>query len=170
MATREILKLGHPKLTEKSEPVAAITPEVAALAEDLVQTMHTAPGIGLSAPQLGENVRLITVDLSLGEKEEDLHVVVNPEIVRQEGSVIREEGCLSIPEVYEKVARPQKAIIKGLDLEGGECLIEAEDLLARVFCHEIDHLDGRLFIDLLSPLKRSLIKRKFRKPASASKK
>lgn len=164
MARREILKLGHPLLSKMSEPIKDITPEIVELAQDMVQTMHAAPGIGLSAPQVGVNRRLIAVDLSVGEKKEDLVVLVNPEIVRQEGSVIREEGCLSVPEVYEKVARPQKATVAGLDLQGKERLIDAEDLQARVFCHEIDHLNGRLFVDLLSPLKRSLIKRKFKKP------
>jgi peptide deformylase len=163
MAVRKILKLGHPQLARKSVPVREVTPEVVALAKDMVQTMHAAPGIGLSAPQVGENIRLITVDLSIGERGEELIVLINPEIARQEGSVVREEGCLSVPEIYEKVTRPQKVSVKGLDLEGRERILEAEDLLARVFCHEIDHLDGRLFVDLLSPLKRSLIKRKFRK-------
>jgi peptide deformylase len=132
--------------------------------------MHAVPGIGLSAPQVGENLRLITIDLSLGERKEDLVILVNPEVLGQEDSVVREEGCLSVPEVYEKVARPQKATIKGLDLDGRERVYEAEDLLARAFCHEIDHLEGRLFVDLLSPLKRNLIRRKFRKMASSAKK
>ncbi|MBM3311613.1 MAG: peptide deformylase [Candidatus Aminicenantes bacterium] len=166
MAVRPILKLGHPKLSRKSDPIVKITPEVAALAKDLIQTMHAAPGIGLSAPQVGENVRLITVDLSMGERQEELVVLINPEISRPEGSVVREEGCLSVPEIYEKVTRPQRVTVKGLDLEGQERVLEAEDLLARVFCHEVDHLDGRLFVDFLSPLKRSLIKRKFRKEST----
>jgi peptide deformylase len=170
MAVREILKLGHPSLVKKSEPIATITSEIRDLAEDLVETMHAVPGIGLSAPQVGENLRLITIDLSLGERKEDLVILVNPEVLGQEGSVVREEGCLSVPEVYEKVARPQKATIKGLDLDGRERVYEAEDLLARAFCHEIDHLEGRLFVDLLSPLKRNLIRRKFRKMASSAKK
>jgi len=163
MAVRRILKIGNPKLNERSEPVRDITADVVALAGDMVQTMHAAPGIGLSAPQVGENIRLITVDLSGGERPEDLFVLLNPEILGREESVIREEGCLSVPETFEKVARPRRVTVRGLDLEGRSRVIEAEDLLARAFCHEIDHLDGRLFIDLLSPLKRSLIKRKFRK-------
>jgi peptide deformylase len=170
MAMREILKLGHPALSKKSEPIAEITPEILALARDMVETMHAAPGIGLSAPQVGVNRRLIAVDLSIGDRKEDLIVLVNPSIESAEGQVVREEGCLSVPEIFEKVARPQKAWIRGLDLEGRERSVEAEDLLARAFCHEIDHLEGRLFIDLLSPLKRSLIKRKFRKPAAEAKK
>jgi peptide deformylase len=125
--------------------------------------MHAAPGIGLSAPQIDAPVRLITVDLSVGEDRDQLHVVINPEIAAREGLCVREEGCLSIPDIYEKISRPQKIVLKGLDLNGREVEFEAADLLARAFCHEIDHLDGRLFIDLLSPLKRSLIKKKFHK-------
>lgn len=170
MAILEIIKLGHPILAKKAEPVKAIDAELVKLAHNMIETMHAAPGLGLSAPQVEVSKRLITVDLSIGEKEEDLVVLVNPEVVHKEGKVIREEGCLSVPEVYEKIARPQKVIIKGLDLGGNERQIEAIDLLARVFCHEIDHLDGRLFIDGLSPLKRNLIKKRFKKKAETSKK
>jgi peptide deformylase len=165
MARREILKLGHPNLVKKSESIGTIDDEVRALARDMVETMHRAPGIGLSAPQVDMRKRLITVDLSVGEDPGQLHVVVNPEIVSEQGQVVREEGCLSIPEIYEKVPRPQKVVVRGLDLDGRPLRIEAADLLARAFCHEIDHLDGRLFIDFLSTLKRNMIKKKFRKAA-----
>lgn len=164
MATREIIKLGHPTLTKKSEPVTEFDDAVRRLIKDLIETVHKAPGIGLSAPQVDVLKRIIVVDLSIGEKPEELYVLVNPEIVRKEGKLIREEGCLSVPEIYEKVARPQNVTVRGLDQESRERTIEAEDLLARAFCHEIDHLDGRLFVDMLSPLKRSLIKKKFKKP------
>jgi len=163
MAVRPILKLGHPILARRSEAIGDITSDVVSFSKDMIQTMHAAPGIGLSAPQIGENIRLITVDLSTGARKEDLIVLFNPEIVREEGSVAREEGCLSVPEIYENVTRPQKITLKGLDIEGRERFFEAENLLARVFCHEIDHLNGRLFVDYLSPLKRNLIRRKFRK-------
>ena len=169
MAIREILKLGHPALTQKSSPVETIDDGILELIRDLIETMHKAPGIGLSAPQVDMGKRVITVDLSLGENPDELHALINPEIVRREGRCFREEGCLSVPEVFEKVARPQKVTVKGLDPRGREISIEAEDLLARVFCHEIDHLDGKLFVDLLSPLKRGLIKKKFKKPAVAKK-
>ncbi len=169
MATREILKLGHPTLIKKSEPVAELDGEVRRLIRDMIETVHKAPGIGLSAPQVDVLKRVIVVDLSIGENPDELHVFINPEIVRKEGKLIREEGCLSVPEVYEKVARPQKVTVRGLDPEGREKMIEAEDLLARALCHEIDHLDGRLFVDLLSPLKRGLIKKKFRKPETKNK-
>jgi len=165
MAVREILKFGNPGLARKSEAVAVIDDEILALIRDMVETMHNAPGIGLSAPQVNANRRVITVDLSLGEDPGGLHILINPVILRAEGRCVREEGCLSVPEIFEKVARPQKITVQGLDPEGGERTFEAEDLLARAFCHEIDHLDGKLFVEYLSPLKRSLIKKKFKKPA-----
>lgn len=170
MARREILKLGHPNLVKKSVPIKTIDEEIRTLARDMVETMHAAPGIGLSAPQVNVAKRLITVDLSIGEDKNQLHVLINPEIASQEGEVIREEGCLSVPGIYEKVARPQKVFVRGLDLEGRQIEIEAVDLLARAFCHEIDHLDGKLFIDCLSALKRNMIKKKFRKAAENNKK
>jgi len=169
MAVLEIIKLGHPTLSKKAALIQRIDEEIVELARNMVETLHAAPGLGLSAPQVDVSKRLITVDLSLGEKKEDLIVLVNPELVHQEGKVVREEGCLSIPEVYEKIARPQKIVIKGLDLEGQEKQIEATDLLARVLCHEVDHLNGKLFIDGLSSLKRSLIKKRFKKKAESSK-
>ena len=169
MATREIIKLGHPTLSLKSEPVAEFDAAVRRLIKDMIETVHKAPGIGLSAPQVDVLKRVIVVDLSIGENPEELHVLVNPEIISKEGKLIREEGCLSVPEIYEKVARPQKVTVRGLDAEGREKTLEAEDLLARAFCHEIDHLDGRLFVDLLSPLKRGLIKKKFKKPETKKK-
>jgi peptide deformylase len=166
MSTREIITLGHPTLALKAEPVTEVDDDVRALARDMIETLHAAPGIGLAAPQVNVSKRIIVIDLSLGENKDELHVVCNPEISYREGEVVREEGCLSVPEVYEKVARPRKVVVRGLGLDGRELSLEAEDLLARVFCHEIDHLEGRLFVDLLSPLKRSLIRRKFRKPAA----
>jgi peptide deformylase len=169
MAVLEIIKLGHPTLSKKAAPIKNIDKEIVQLAQNMIETMHAAPGLGLSAPQVDVSRRLITVDLSIGEKKEDLIVLINPELVRQEGQVIREEGCLSIPGVYEKISRPQKIMIKGLDLAGKEKEIEATDLLARVFCHEVDHLNGKLFIDGLSPLKRNLIKKRFKKKAESSK-
>jgi peptide deformylase len=169
MAVLEIIKLGHPTLSKKAAPIQHIDEEIVEIAQNMIETMHAAPGLGLSAPQVDVSRRLITVDLSIGEKKEDLIVLVNPELVHQEGQVVREEGCLSIPEVYEKIARPQKIVIKGLNLAGKEKEIEATDLLARVFCHEVDHLNGRLFIDGLSSLKKNLIKKRFKKKAESSK-
>jgi peptide deformylase len=166
MAKREIMKIGADILSRKAAPVEVIDEGIRTLARDMVETMHAAPGIGLAAPQVDSGVRLITVDLSVGEKPEELHILVNPEVLSQEGSCVREEGCLSVPDVWEKVTRPQRVAIRALDIEGREKVIEAQDLLARVLCHEIDHLDGKLFVDRLSPLKRSLIRKKFKKAAA----
>jgi peptide deformylase len=168
MAIREILKIGHPALTRKAAPIKSIDKETVDLARDMVETLHAAPGIGLAAPQVDVGKRLIVVDLSVGEDPASLFVLVNPELISQEGVVVCEEGCLSVPDVHEKVARPYKVVVRGLDLEGKVMDVEGEDLLARVLCHEIDHLEGRLFIERLSPLKRALIRKKFRKQQTKS--
>ncbi|MCJ7487362.1 MAG: peptide deformylase [Candidatus Aminicenantes bacterium] len=170
MALREILIIGHPTLIKKAEPVERIDKDIVRLAGDMVETVHAAPGIGLAAPQVGVSQRLIVVDLSVGARKDDLIVLVNPEIVRKEGEVTCEEGCLSVPDIREKVARPYRVTVSGLDLEGQPVEVDAEDLLARVLCHEIDHLDGILFVEKLSPLKRKLIKNKLKKNAAAVKK
>jgi len=167
MAIREILTIGHPTLSKKAERVETIDSELVRLARDMVETMHRAPGIGLAAPQLDVSTRLITVDLSVGENEDELIVLVNPELVRQEGEAVCEEGCLSVPDIREKVARPYRVTVRGLDLEGREVEIEGEDMLARVFCHEIDHLDGKLFTDRLSPLKKTLLRKKLKKSGTS---
>jgi peptide deformylase len=169
MALREILIIGDPLLTEKSERVDAVTEDIVRLAGDMVETVHAAPGVGLAAPQVGVSKRLIVVDLSVGEDKEALHVLVNPEIVAKEGEAVCEEGCLSVPDIKEKVARPYRVVVRGLDLEGRRVEIEGEDLLARAFCHEIDHLDGILFVDKLSALKRTLIKKKLKRSAAPKK-
>lgn len=163
MPVLQIAIYGDPILTRKAGPVKNINEKIVELAQNMVKTMHSVPGIGLSAPQVQTSKRLITVDLSVGEKSEDLIILINPELLSQEGEVITEEGCLSVPGIQEKVARSAKVVVKGIDLEGKEKVIEAEDLLARVLCHEIDHLNGKLFIDYLSPLKRSLIRKKLKK-------
>jgi len=163
MAILEILKIGHPVLSKKAEPVRNIDQEVVGLARNMVETMHAAPGIGLSAPQVEVSKRLITIDVSVGEDPKALIILVNPELVSKEGTICSEEGCLSVPGITEKVTRPYKVRVKGLDLEGREVVVEGEDILARALCHEIDHLEGMLFIERLSPLKRALIKKKFKK-------
>jgi peptide deformylase len=170
VAVREILKIGHPTLSRKAESIDVIDDEIRAIARDMIETMHSAPGLGLAAPQVNVGKRMIAVDLSVGENKEDLIVLINPEITAREGKIVREEGCLSVPEVFEKIARPQKVTVKGRDLEGKERVIEAVDLMARAFCHEVDHLEGRLFIEWLSPLKRNLIKKRFKKKAETNKK
>ena len=163
MTLLEIIKYGNPVLNRMAEEVQDIDQDIKKLAQDMVFTMHATPGIGLAAPQVNRSLRLITVDLSVGENEQDLMVLINPRILSQEGEQCEEEGCLSVPDVQEKVVRPNRVVLQGIDLDGKERTIEAEGLLARVFCHEIDHINGRLFIEHLSPLKRSLIKKKFKK-------
>jgi peptide deformylase len=159
----EIVTIGNPVLNRKADKIENIDQQVHDLANRMVKTMHAAPGIGLAAPQVNQSIQLITVDISVGEKKGDLIVLANPEILEEEGETILEEGCLSVPGINEKVTRPYRIVIKGIDLDGKEKTFEAEDLLARVFCHEIDHINGKLFIEHLSHLKRSLIRKKFQK-------
>ncbi|MFB0566583.1 MAG: peptide deformylase [Candidatus Aminicenantaceae bacterium] len=158
-----IVTFGNSILTEKAELIKSINNKVVELAQNMVKTMHSAPGIGLAAPQVNTNKMLITVDISVGENEKDLIILANPELLSQEGEIISEEGCLSVPGIQEKVARPAKVVVKGIDLKGNERIIEADGLMARVLCHEIDHVNGKLFIDRLSPLKRSLIRKNLKK-------
>jgi peptide deformylase len=165
---RQIKTYGHSVLTSKAEPIRDIDAFIVELARDMVETMYQAPGLGLSAPQVDVSRRLITVDLSVGKNGQDLIILVNPEIIDKEGEIVAEEGCLSVPGIYEKVTRPARVEVKGLDLEGRVRTYEATEILARVFCHEIDHLNGRLFIDRLSPLKRQLLKRKLKKGLETS--
>ncbi len=163
MALRDIVIVGNPTLSTKAEPIEDIDDEIIRLARDMVETVHAAPGIGLAAPQVDVGKRLIVVDLSVGENKSDLIVLANPEIIRMERRALGEEGCLSVPDIREKISRPYWVAVRGLDLRGNVIDIEGEDLLARVLCHEVDHLDGILFVDRLSPLKRSLIKKRLRK-------
>ncbi len=158
-----ILKYGAPQLSTASAPVATIDGTLNTLVQNMVETMYAAPGVGLAAPQVGVNLRLFTADISGGKEKNGLFVIINPEIVSSEGEQAETEGCLSLPEFSAKTSRPKKVILKGLSLEEKEILVEAEDLLARCFCHEIDHLNGRLYIDRLSSLKRNLIIRKIKK-------
>jgi peptide deformylase len=166
MPILEIVKYGNPVLTRRAEDVKNIDQAIIELAHNMVLTMHAAPGIGLAAPQVNRSIRLITVDLSVGENAKDLIVLINPDIFSQEGERIEEEGCLSVPDIQEKVVRPARLLVRGVDLSGKERKIEAEGLMARVFCHEVDHINGRLFIDNLSSLKKRLIKKKLRKRMS----
>jgi peptide deformylase len=133
------------------------------LAEDMVKTMYGAPGVGLAASQVGVETRLAVVDVSVGEEDGALLVLVNPVILEASGEVADLEGCLSIPEITEKVSRPQRIRLRAQDLEGEAFEIEAEDFVARAICHEIDHLDGVLFVDRLRGLRREKAKRHLRK-------
>ncbi|MBI3931899.1 MAG: peptide deformylase [Acidobacteria bacterium] len=167
MAIRPIVKWGHPVLHAPSAPVVEIDGSVAALVKDMVETMYAAPGIGLAAPQVAVPLRVIVIDLSVGKSARELIKLVNPEFVEKEGEQREEEGCLSVPGYGGAPARPTRVTVKGTDLDGKERVYTATELLARAFCHEIDHIDGLLFVDRLTPLKRDLLKRKLRKKAKA---
>ncbi|NIO49163.1 MAG: peptide deformylase [Candidatus Aminicenantes bacterium] len=169
MPILQIVKYGNPILTKKAEEIINIDKYIEDLAQNMVQTMYAAPGIGLAAPQVNVSKRLITVDLSVGEDSQNLIILINPELTSQEGEVIYEEGCLSVPDISEKVIRPSRVTVTGIDLKGNEKIFEAEGLLARAFCHEIDHINGKLFIDHLSLLKKSLIKKKLKRAVQTGK-
>ncbi len=164
---RPILTYPDPVLKQQSEPVTAFDSALQEVIQDMVETMYAAPGIGLAAPQIGILKRIVVVDLKSGAEGAQLFVAVNPEIVSCTGEQYGEEGCLSVPDVYESVWCPQKIVLRAQDVKGTEWTLEAEDLLARCFCHELDHLRGVLFIDRLSPLKRSLVKRRLKKAQAA---
>jgi peptide deformylase len=166
---RPILKYGEGTLHERAREVDAITPDVERIVQDLIDTMYAAPGIGLAAPQVGMPQRIFVVDLSVGRDPAGLIVMINPEFVAQEGMQLEEEGCLSVPGFNATVVRPTKAVVKGLDRSGQEQRYEASGLLARAFQHEMDHLDGTLFVDRLRGLKRDLIVRKIKKLSRAGK-
>ena len=165
MAVRPIVKYGHPALHKPSEPVREIDGTIHELLDDMVETMYAAPGIGLAAPQIAVPLRVIIVDLSVGEEPGGLIKLINPEFVLREGEQRHDEGCLSVPGFGGSPVRPARVVVKGLDPDGKERTYEGTELLARAFCHEIDHIDGLLFVDRLTPLKRDLMKRKLRKKA-----
>ena len=171
MASREIIKLPDKRLRLVSEPVKRIDAGIRKLVEDMFETMYAAPGIGLAAIQVGVGKRLFTADLSKKEEAHEPQVFINPEIAwASDEKAIHEEGCLSIPEYYEDVERPVQVKVKYLDLDGKAHEIEADGLLARCVQHEIDHINGVLFIDHLSKLKRDRVIKKFSKAAKAAKK
>ena len=161
MSVQKILAYPDPKLRNKARPVDTIDRKIQKLAEDMAETMYAAPGIGLAATQIGEPIRVITLDLSL--EREELIVLVNPEIISSEGECTEEEGCLSLPGFKENIRRKSKVLVRGLNHEGREINITAEGLLAAAFQHEIDHLDGVLLLDKVSRLKRMFFKAKLKK-------
>lgn len=163
MPIRTITKYGEPVLHGPAGRVETIDDSTRELLADMVQTMYAAPGIGLAAPQVGVALRVIVIDLSVGEDPEQLIQLVNPEFLEREGEQREEEGCLSVPGYGGTPVRPARVKVKGLDPDGSERVYEATELLARAFCHEIDHIDGLLFVDRLSPLKRDLMKRRLKK-------
>ena len=160
---RPILRYGDSPLHDPAAPVADITAEIEQLIDDMVDTMYAAPGIGLAAPQVGVPLRVFVADISLGRNPADLLAFVNPEFVERTGTQREEEGCLSVPGFNATVTRPTRVILKGLARDGSEQTIEATGLLARCFEHEMDHLDGRLFVDHLRGLQRDLIVRRIKK-------
>jgi peptide deformylase len=164
MALREIIILPDKQLRLVSKPVEKVTTEIRKLADDMFETMYDAPGIGLAAIQLGEARRVVTMDLAKKDDPKQPRVFINPELVsKSETKNVHEEGCLSIPEYYEEVERPAEVKVKYLDLDGKEQEIEANGLLATCLQHEIDHLNGVLFIDHISKLKRDRVIKKFTK-------
>ena len=154
MAIRPIVKWGEGVLHTPAAVVPAVTDEIRTLLDDMHQTMIAAPGIGLAAPQIGVSLRVIIVDLSVGEDPGQLIELVNPEYVSREGEVKEEEGCLSVPGYAGLPVRPRFVRVKGLARDGSERVHEGEGLLARAFCHEIDHIDGKLFVEPLRQLLR----------------
>jgi peptide deformylase len=164
---RPIVRYGATVLHQPSAPVGSITPDILTLLDDMVETMYAAPGIGLAAPQVGVPLRIFVVDLSVGRDPSGLITMINPVFVEREGMQLEDEGCLSVPGFNATVARPQRVAVRGLNREGQEHTREGTGLLARAFQHEMDHLDGTLFVDRLRGIKRDLILRKIRKLARA---
>ncbi|NVN98130.1 MAG: peptide deformylase [Geobacteraceae bacterium] len=160
---RTILTYPDPELKKKSAPVTVINDSLRQLVEDMAETMYDAPGIGLAAPQIGVLQRVIVIDIAGGDEPPELIAAINPVIVHAEGETFEEEGCLSVPKYAANVRRHGKIVVKGLNPDGEEMTWKAEGLLAIAFQHEIDHLDGILFIDQISQLKRDIFRRKYRK-------
>jgi peptide deformylase len=160
---REIVTYPDPILQRPTEKVTEFDKELRTLAADMFESMYTAIGIGLAAPQIGVSKRITVIDLSNQKNADEKIVLVNPEIIHKEGKQVAEEGCLSLPDIRDKVSRAAKVKVRAQDLEGKTIELEGTELLARAFQHEIDHLDGILFPWRLSALKRDLILRKIRK-------
>jgi peptide deformylase len=160
----KILKYGEPVLEKSADAVGNFdTPDLKQLIEDMFETMYAAKGVGLAAPQIGMSQRVTVIDISVGEDESKKLVLINPEIVSREGTQVGEEGCLSIPGFREPVTRANKVTVKAHNEKGEPFEISGEELLARALQHEIDHLNGKLFINHLSALKRDIIRRKIKK-------
>ena len=166
---RPIVRYGAGVLHAPAAPVAEITPAIHQLIDDMIQTMYAAPGIGLAATQIGVPLRVFVADVSVGRNPADLIVFINPEFVERDGMQLEEEGCLSVPGFNATVARPARVVVKGLDRDGRDQVMEGTGLLARCFQHEVDHLDGTVFVDRLRGLQKDLIVRKIRKLSRAGK-
>jgi peptide deformylase len=160
---RPILRYGERGLHNTAAEVTAFDDSLQQLIDDMIETMYAAPGVGLAATQIGVPLRVFVIDLTVGRDANDLIVMVNPSFVSREGTQLEEEGCLSAPGFNATVVRPRQAVVKGFDRHGNEQTIEGKDLLARAFQHEMDHLDGVVFIDRLRGIKREMIVRKIQK-------
>ena len=165
MALREVLQFPDPRLRRISEPIGEVDDRIRELAADMIEVMYDEPGIGLAAPQVGEPIRLVVMDTTWTEEgaERSPRVLVNPEILESEGSIVWTEGCLSVPDFQAEVERAARVKVRAFDLDGHETIYDAEELEAVCFQHEIDHLDGKLFIDRISRLKRELYVQKRKK-------
>jgi peptide deformylase len=161
MALLTILHFPDPRLRKKASPITNVTDDIRQLADNMLETMYAAPGIGLAATQVNVQKRIIVIDIS-EDKSEPL-VLINPKLLKTEGEREHEEGCLSVPEAYEIVSRADKIRVSALDRDGHKITFDADDLLATCIQHEIDHLDGKLFVDYLSNLKRQRIKKRLEK-------
>jgi peptide deformylase len=166
---RPILRYGADVLHATATPVETITPAIQQLIDDMIQTMYAAPGIGLAATQVGVPLRIFVADVSNGRNASDLITFINPEFVERDGMQLEDEGCLSVPGFNATVARPQRVVVKGINRDGVEQVIEGTGLLARCFQHEMDHLDGTVFIDRLRGLQKDLIVRRIKKLAKSGK-
>jgi peptide deformylase len=160
---RPILRYGERALHQPASEVAAVDDAIHQLVDDMIQTMYAAPGVGLAATQIGVPLRIFVIDVSAGRTPSDLVVMINPAFVAREGMQLEEEGCLSVPGFNATVVRPARAVVRGLDRTGAEQTIEGRDLLARAFQHEMDHLDGTMFVDRLRGIRKDLILRKIHK-------
>ncbi len=166
MAIREIKKYPDAVLKNRTGRVKAFDADLERLIDDMLETMYAAPGVGLAANQVGVPLQLAVIDISSREEQGAKHpvvVLVNPEVLSQEGSIVAEEGCLSIPEFYEKVKRAVKIKVRAQDRTGKTFELEADGLMAKALQHEIDHLNGILFVDRLSSIKKSIFRRKLKK-------
>jgi peptide deformylase len=162
MAVRKVITWGDPRLKSKNQDIGDWSPDLENLVEDMFETAVAHEGVGLAAPQLGINIKLAVVDINDGVEARKI-VLINPTITKEEGEQVSSEGCLSVPGVHEQMKRPKKVWVKNRTPEGEWEEIEGEDMLARALCHEIDHLDGRLFVELLGPVRRGIIQRKYQK-------
>jgi peptide deformylase len=160
---RPILRYGDAPLHTRAAEVTAFDDALHKLIDDMIETMYAAPGIGLAATQVGVPLRVFVVDLSVGRNNGEVITMVNPVFVERDGTQLEEEGCLSAPGFNATVLRPQRAVVKGFDRDGVERTVEGRDLLARAFQHEMDHLDGTVFVDRLRGIKRDVIVRKIQK-------